>query len=106
MVARSIRVAMVVMGASTHRLRRALPPGHPQDEDGHVVTRQPGLEVEGGVLDAVGDGLGVEAPTSGHEVTQALGPEDPVCARRLGDAVRAEHDHVARPELDGCRRPG
>ena len=83
-VARSIRVAMVVMDASTHHPPRALPlhsPRHPQDEDGHVVTGQTGLEVEGGVLDPVGDGLGVEALAPGHQVTQALGPEDAVRAR-------------------------
>src|SRR4029079_10836226 len=99
-VARSIRVAMVVIGASPRGRAGGLRLRHPENEDGHVVPGQGGLEIEGGLLDAVGDGLGAEIPAAGDELAQALMPEDRLAAASLGDPIGVEDDDVAGHELD------
>src|SRR5438094_8056189 len=71
-------------------------------EDGEVVAQPVVLEVEDVALDALGQGVSVEAGRRGHERLQPLEPVEAVRTGGVHDAVGAEHNSIAGTEVDGA----
>src|SRR5207248_1951991 len=79
-------------------VRKAIGP-ESKDQDRHVVPGRLSPEVQHSILDASGDGVGVEPHAFAEQRNEVLLTEDDVAGGLLGHPVRVEHDRVAGTEL-------